>query len=274
MNEISRVVDGLLENGYAVFSMPPTLREAFRLIPAGLAEISEDEKQQFCFPEQLDGFLPFGSEYAANNPGHPDLCERFCYFQKYRALHARYPTASTSFYRAIVAYEQAAAALSNVVLDAVFARLGGTAPKAPGDDSYIQVCRYNLEYSAAERQREYRMDPHVDSQLLTFIAQTDQGLMVGDHQRLQHINFAPDEIFVMAGKLLELATDNEIRSVLHAVSCDEAIEPRLSIMYFQNPCFRAPPYASLRHGSSIDFYAVADVIHQSFGNPSYRNSVS
>lgn len=270
MNEISPVVDGLVKRGYAVFPMPPALRDAFRHIPAALAKISEHERQQFTFPEQLDGFLPFGSEHAANNPDHPDLCERFCYFRKYRAQHALYSTASTPFYRVVTAYEQAIAELSNVVLEALFARLGGTAPTAPGDDSYIQICRYTAEYSASDRQREYRMDPHIDGQLLTFIAQTEQGLMVGDTQRMQPVHFASDEIFVMAGKLLEIATDNEVQGVLHAVACDEAIEPRLSVMYFQNPCFQAPPYTSLRHGSSIDFYAVADAIHQSYGNPSYK----
>ena len=269
MKDMKKVVDGILHQGYAVFPMPEKLRVSFEGIPVALAEISPDAKESFSFPSLLDGFLPFGSEHAENNPDHPDLCERFCYFRKNRDEHARYRTASTPFYISIAEYEEGIALLSEVVLSAVFDRLGGQAPKAPGTDSYVQLCRYSAEYAAMGKDRPYLMDPHIDGQLLTFIAQTEQGLMVEKQSRFEPIRFSSGEIFVMAGKLLEIATDGEVKGVLHAVARGESRNPRLAVIYFQNPCFEVGPYASLRSGRSIDFFAEANDIHRSYGNPSY-----
>jgi len=269
MNNINNVVDGILDQGYAVFPMPENLTVSFERIPGALAAISTEEKQSFSFPSRLDGFLPFGQEHAENNPDLPDLCERFCYFRKNRNEHKQYPTSSTTFYNLIAEYEQDISLLSGVVLSEVFDRLGGQMPEAPGVDSYIQLCNYSSEYAAMGKGRSYLMDPHIDGQLLTFIAQTEQGLMVDNNSGMEPICFSSREMFVMAGKLLEMATDEEIKGLLHGVTRNQSGNPRLSVIYFQNPCFEAKPYVSLRSGRSIDFRAVADDIHRSYGNPSY-----
>ena len=269
MNNIENVINGILERGYAIFPMPENLRTSFEQVPAALAEVSPEHKQSFSFPSTLDGFLPFGQEHAENNPDHPDLCERYCYFRKNRKKHEQYPTSSTPFYNLIADYEQNVSSLSEVVLSAVFDRLGGKVPEAPGADSYIQLCNYSSDYDTLLKGRSYLMDPHIDGQLLTFIAQTEQGLMVEGSTGMELVCFSSSDLFVMAGKLLEVATDGEIKGLLHGVVRHESRNPRLSVIYFQNPCFEAKPYPSLRAGRSIDFLSVANDIHRSYGNPSY-----
>lgn len=272
MKRITNAVEQILQRGYAVFPMPDTLRQSFMSVPEALSRIDDEMKIEFSFPSKLDGFLPFGQEHAENNPDHPDLCERFCYFQKFRHERARHPMASTTFYQAIEAYERDMALLSEQMLAALFGRLGAQPPASPGEDSYIQLCRYGAEYTAMGQDRDYLMDPHIDGQLLTFIAQTEQGLMVGEPGELSRVAFSSSELFVMAGTLLELATDGEIKGILHAVGRHGGDTGRLSLMYFHNPCFAAPPYPSLRSGTPIDFFAVANEIHKSYGNPSYKHA--
>ena len=270
MNCIEEATAGLLQQSYAIVPLPADLRRIFAQIPAAHAAIPAELKRTFSFPERLDGFLPFGAEHAQDNPDHPDLCERYCYFRKYRDAHGSHAMAMTTFYELIDAYERGIAALSVEVLDALFARLGAPAPQAPGAESYIQVCHYDAEHSAKGRERRYLMDPHHDGQLLTFIVQSEHGLMVGDEDHMEYLRFSPTQLFVMAGKLLELATDQEVKGVLHAVGRNPTNAARLSIMYFQNPSFEGSSYASLRTGSSIDFLAVANQIHQSYGLPAYK----
>jgi isopenicillin N synthase-like dioxygenase len=122
--------------------------------------------------------------------------------------------------------------------------------------------------------RPYMMDPHIDGQLLTFIAQTEQGLMVGEPDSLSPVAFSSSDLFIMAGKLLEFATDGEIKGLLHAVGHHAGASDRLSLMYFQNPSFTEPPYPSLRTGRPIDFFSIADDIHTSYGNPSYKDEAT
>lgn len=270
-DDIDTAVSDIIRQGYAVMPMPADLRQAFTAVPSEVARLSDSDKAAFSFPSQLDGFLPFGSEHAEGKPDHPDLCERFCYFRKNMSVHLQHTIAAGPFYQAVVAYEEAAAALTTTLLDALFSRLGGTAPKAPGGDSYVQLCRYLPEYSGLAGSRAFLMDPHIDGQLLTLISQTEQGLNVGALEDMRPVHFNADEVFVMAGQLLELATDGEVKGVLHGVSRGQWAEPRTSLIYFQNPCFDAGSYPSLRHRKDIDFYAVANAIHTSYGNPSYKD---
>jgi 2OG-Fe(II) oxygenase superfamily len=128
-------------------------------------------------------------------------------------------------------------------------------------------------YRATAPGREYLMDPHVDGQLLTFIAHNEQGLAIKDAQGAhQVVNFGPDEIFVMAGALLEAASDGEIRGVSHAVTEVKQGAPRQSVMYFLNPEFSAAPYRSFVHQQPVNFLALANIIHQRFGNTIYHVS--
>jgi len=273
MNDMKHAAEQILRRGYATLPMPGTLRRLFEAIPRQLSHISPPLKDDFSFPERLDGFLPFGQEHAENNPDHPDLCERFCYFRKHRNDHEPFVLATTDFYRSIETYEREVASLSEAVLCEVFDHLGGQAPVSRGEDSYLQLCRYHAEFTDRGQDRTYLMDPHIDGQLLTFIAQTEQGLMAGDRTGMSQIDFSSSELFVMAGKLLELATDGEVKGLLHAVGRHASDNERISLMYFQNPDFSAP-YQSLRAGNPIDFYAVANDIHQSYGNPSYNGVVT
>jgi isopenicillin N synthase-like dioxygenase len=114
------------------------------------------------------------------------------------------------------------------------------------------------------------MDPHVDVQLLTFIAHTEQGLAVRDSDgSFRIVHFLPGELFVMAGELLEAASDGEITGVRHAVKEANSGAARLSIMYFLNPDFTKAPYPSFVSRRPVDFLKLANVIHQRFGNPVY-----
>jgi isopenicillin N synthase-like dioxygenase len=270
VSAIEKAASEIRRVGYTVMPMTEALNCAFSRLPAAFADVPRKAKETFSFPDRLDGFQPFGEEHSENSPDQPDLCERFCYFRRFQAEHRRHELHASEFYRAVDDFEAAASQLSAEVLEALFDQLGGSPPQAPGEDSYIQICRYGAEYAALGKARDFLQDPHIDGQLLTLIAQTDPGLLVGERADLEPVPFGRSEVFIMAGKLLELATDGEIGAVLHGVARSAAKRDRISVIYFQNPAFDVAPFQSLRTGTPLDLAQIAETIHQSYGLPAYR----
>jgi len=269
-DQLDRCTSEIVERGYSVVKIPDPLLALFHRIAEQHSLIDDREKIKFSFPSLGDGFLPFGLEYAENNPDHPDLCDRFCYFRKYHETHAESGFANHDFYKAVSEYEHEISRFAPTILEAVCGRFDAQPPKAPGTDSYIQICSYSNRYREKSVDRQYLMDPHVDGQLLTFIAHTEQGLTIRQpNDEYSLVNFNDDELFVMAGELLEIASDGAIPGISHAVSSVGEGKSRLSVMYFLNPDFKAPDFRTFGSGRSINFLEIANIIHQRFGNPVY-----
>lgn len=259
----------VVTQGYATIPMPDDLKSNFKELVDRYARLAEGDKRDFEYPGLCDGFLPFGSEHAQNNPGHPDLCERFCYWRKNGNVHAKSALAASSFYKAVAYYESSMAKLGHEIF-AETCRLIGSEARPPGLlDSYLQLCHYDSNKGDGHVGREFRMDPHVDGQLITFIAETEQGLLIEEDGQFRPIKIGGDQLFVMPGRLIEILSDGRIKGVNHGVATPSGVS-RISLMYFMNPDFGGGKVRSLVENQEIDFLAIANEIHNSFGNPSYE----
>ena len=81
------VTGSLIADGHCTIAISEYLKETFEQMVACYANIASIDKQTFSFPNSTDGFLPYGMEHARNT-NQVDLCERFCYRQKERHVHA------------------------------------------------------------------------------------------------------------------------------------------------------------------------------------------
>lgn len=257
------IASRLIRDGYAYVKMQETLNSAFNLITETYEDVDITQKHAFSFPEQTDGFLPFGSEHASS-PDRPDLCERFCYWSTRREKHYGFDISHTDFYRGVSTYETALNPIAQDLLDAICQNLGGPSQPPVRESSYLQLCVYKLGYRRAER--EYLQDPHEDGHLLTFIKPTSPGLMLFTHEGLIPAAPARDEMVVLAGSLLEVLTDGEVKAMHHSVkqTFDQVI--RKSLIYFVNPNFAAEKTTSLVHNQQVNLPSLADLHHVGFGN--------
>ncbi|CAI1722813.1 Uncharacterised protein [Serratia quinivorans] len=262
-SNIRLIASRLIRDGYAYIKMPETLNLAFNQITKTYESVDNNQKQAFSFPEKTDGFLPLGSEYASS-PERPDLCERFCYWSGRRELHRGFDVTDSDFYKGVSAYETAVNPIAQDLLDAVCQNLGGPAQPRVKDSSYLQFCAYKPDLRRAER--EYLQDPHEDGHLLTFIKPTSPGLMLFTREGLVPATPAADEMVVLAGSLLEVLTDGEVRAMHHAVKKPDAPVFRKSLMYFVNPNWAVKNATSLVNNQQVDLARLADLHHMGFGN--------
>lgn len=260
---IRLIASRLIRDGYAYLKMPEALDSAFNLITETYEYVDNNQKHVFSFPEKTDGFLPLGSEYASS-PERPDLCERFCYWSTRREMHCGFDLSHTDFYRGVSGYEAALNPIAQDLLDAICQNLGGSSQPPVRESSYLQLCVYKHGYRCADR--EFLQDPHEDGHLLTFIKPTSPGLMLFTPEGLIPAAPAAYEMVVLAGSLLEVLTDGEVKAMHHAVK--QTFDPvvRKSLIYFVNPNFETNITTSLVRNQQVDLASLADSNHVGFGN--------
>ncbi len=262
-SNIRLIASRLIRDGYVYLKMPETMNSAFNLIAKTYESVDNHQKHAFSFPEKTDGFLPLGSEYA-RSPERPDLCERFCYWSSRRALHRGFDIIDSDFYAGVSTYEAAVNPIAQSLLDVVCQNLGGHAQPQVKDSSYLQFCTYKPDFRRAER--EYLQDPHEDGHLLTFIKPTSPGLMLFTREGPIPAAPAADEMVVLAGSLLEVLTDGEVKAMHHAVKKQDEPVHRKSLMYFVNPNLATASATSLVNHQQVDLARLADLHHMGFGN--------
>ncbi|WP_185732335.1 2OG-Fe(II) oxygenase family protein [Burkholderia sp. Bp8963] len=258
----------LIRDSYVYFKMPYAMLMHFNRIVASYESLDRRQKRAFSFPEETDGFLPFGLEYS-NTPERPDLCERFCYWAARRNAHQGFPLVKSEFYRTMAAYETCINVVAQNLLDAVCENLGGTPQLPVRNSSYLQFCEYNPDYCRYDR--EYLQDPHEDGHLLSFIKPTAPGLVLFPDSAPVSATPRPDEMIVLAGSLLEALTDGEIPAMQHAVERPRTPAQRKSLMYFVNPDLSAQHASSIVNRQPLDLQVLADRRHTAFGNNTLRN---
>ncbi|AYQ41392.1 2OG-Fe(II) oxygenase [Burkholderia lata] len=253
----------LIRDSYVYFKMPYALLMHFERLAAAYDQLDRKQKLAFSFPDQTDGFLPFGLEYS-HTPDRPDLCDRFCYWVARRDAHHGFALAKSAFYREMAAYEACIHAIAQDLLDAVCENLGGT-PQAPvRHSSYLQFCAYDPHHGSHDR--AYLQDPHEDGHLLSFIRPTAPGLiLLPDSSPISALP-RPDEMIVLAGSLLEALTDGEVPAMQHAVERPRTRAPRKSLMYFVNPDLSAGHASSIVNQRPLDLRSLAERRHVAFGN--------
>lgn len=253
----------LIRDSYVYFKMPYALLAHFDRIAAAYDQLDRRQKLAFSFPEQTDGFLPFGLEYS-ETPERPDLCERFCYWSARRDVHREFSLARTPFYREMAAYETCINAIAQDLLDAICENLGGTPQQPVKESSYLQFCAYERHH--CRHDRAYLQDPHEDGHLLSFIRPTGPGLILLPDSAPVSALPRSDEMIVLAGSLLEALTDGEVPAMPHAVEHPRTHIRRQSLMYFVNPDLSAGHASTIVRRRPVDLRALAERRHVAFGN--------
>lgn len=259
----------LIRDSYAYFKMPYALHLHFDRIAAAYDQLDRRQKHAFSFPDQTDGFLPFGLAYS-NTPDRPDLCDRFCYRAARRDAHHGLALTKSAFYRELAAYEACIHAIAQDLLDAVCENLGGTAQPPVRHGSYLQFCAY--EPHQCSQDRAYLQDPHEDGHLLSFIRPTAPGLVLLPDASPISARPRPDEMIVLAGSLLEALTDGEVPAMQYGVERPRTRVRRKSLMYCVNPDLSAGHANTIVHRRPLDLRALAERRHVAYGNSTLPRS--
>lgn len=258
----------LIDRGYSILALPVHLQKDFWKAVELYPTIDPASKQAFSYPDKTDGFMPFGMEYA-NSTNNVDLCERFCYRDRYRAEHRDHAFADHQFYRHVVDYESGISAIAERVLASVLGQFEVPEPIETRGSSYLQFCAYNKEYRKDDR--EYLQDRHEDGHLITFVKATRDGLVIFPHGQRQRVTLADDEIIVFTGSLLTEMSDGRIPYMDHAVLNPAVQVERSSLVYFVIPELKRK-YTSFIERRSLDLERIANANHESFGNIAFTEA--
>ncbi len=252
----------IIKNSYSILPIPAELEDCFQRINDFYYEIGKDEKKIFSLPDHTDGFLPFGSEYSADE-NNPDLCERFCYWSRNKALHQEFKLSTSNFYQEISRYERLVYVLARRLLDNIHDQFQAPLQPSIQASSYLQYCAYLPQYRPFNR--EFLEDLHEDGHLLSFIKPNSSGLMIMQNNKLEPLDVGKGTIAILAGSLLTALSDGEIPAMQHAVLSPIRETSRHSLMYFVNPGMNHDAL-TFRTKSPIHLQTLANARHKSFGN--------
>ena len=252
----------LIDQGYSILTTPVHLQKDFWGAIELYSTIPNFSKNEFSYPDKTDGFMPFGMEYA-NSTNNVDLCERFCYRDKYRSDHRHHPFSDHQFYRHVVDFESGISAIAERVLEHIMQQFSVAEPIETRSSSYLQFCSYNKEYR--KNDREYLQDRHEDGHLITFVKASRDGLVIFPNGERQRVKLADDEIIVFTGSLLTELSDGKIPYMDHAVLNPVVHVERASIVYFVIPELKRK-YTSFIERRNLDLEKIANENHESFGN--------
>lgn len=258
----------LISQGYCTIKIPSSLRDNFWRMVLSYSDISPHIKEVFSFPERTDGFLPFGME-RARSTNRVDLCERFCYRQNFRLDHHAHSFSQSPMYAAATACEVGLSAIAEQILAAICLNFEVPETIAIRDNSYMQFCSYDARFRRDDR--EYLQDRHEDGNLITLAKASCDGLVIFPGGVSRMVDLADDEIIVFTGSLLTALSDGRIPYMDHAVLSPPVNVSRSSLVYFALPELDKT-YASLVRGEKLNLDAIANELHQGFGNHPFIDS--
>lgn len=258
----------LILDGYCTIAVPALLTREFWRIVKCHADIPLIDKESFSFPSNTDGFLPYGMEYARSTK-RVDLCERFCYRHKHRLAHSVYSFSRSPMYEAVVQCETALWEIAGQVLNAVIAICDSLETLAIRDNSYLQLCSYDMRYR--RKDREYLQDRHEDGNLITLVKASCDGLVIFPDEKPRKVELADNEIIIFTGSLLTTLSDGRIPYMDHAVLSPPQDQLRTSLVYFVLPELNRI-YKTFKAGKYIDLEVLANELHESFGNRPFADN--
>ncbi|MDX1967847.1 MAG: 2OG-Fe(II) oxygenase family protein [Planctomycetaceae bacterium] len=268
--DITRCARALMQTGHTQIRGSASLQDGFGKIMSLYPQVGYDTKLEFSFPEQTDGFLPFGME-RSNSTNRVDLCERYCYRHKFRCEHSTQPFSHSDLYRTFAACEEELAELSQRLIDAVATECGVSVRIPLRDSSYLQYCSYDRCYRCTDR--EYLQDRHDDGNLITLAMASSPGLVLFPRGQVVSLAPAGNEVVVFTGALLNVLSDGDIPPMEHAVQNLRSDVPRSSLVYFALPDLSLT-YQSFRKGTAVSLAGLANRLHQSFGNIAFDDAGS
>ena len=266
--EYSQSAKTLITDGFCMLKIPDSLQNQFGFMVSAYTDIEPDIKAVFSFPERTDGFLPFGME-RSRTTSQLDLCERFCFRQKFRLDHSLHPFSLSPTYAAALGCEALLSAIAEHLMDAITNEFNTRNSFEVRDSSYMQFCSYAPRYRRIDR--EYLQDRHEDGNLITLVKASSDGLILYPNGLPQKLSLADDEIVVFTGSLLSILSDGRIPAMDHAVRNLPASTARSSLVYFALPDLHQT-YTSFVRGNCIHLEPIANELHRGFGNQPFRDA--
>ncbi|RLS55825.1 MAG: 2OG-Fe(II) oxygenase [Planctomycetota bacterium] len=192
-----------------------------------------------------------------------DLCERYCYRHKYRMDHLQHSFSDSRLYQETTCYESGISAIAERLLEAICVAFHAECRIPIRDNSYLQFCAYADQYRREDR--EYLQDRHEDGNLLTLVKASHEGLVIFPRGVPHKVDILEDEAIVFTGSLLTVLSGGRIPFMDHAVRNPPKSVSRSSLVYFVLPDLKVP-YARLTDRSPVHLEALANQLHQGFGN--------
>lgn len=259
-----RALTSLITQGYAILRVERNTQALLWATLDSIDEVSAEQRVEFSFPDRTDGFLPIGGEHAKYTD-YIDLCDRFCFWNKYRSTHENIDFAQSDFYQNIAECEDVLSTLASDLISGIWSFFQHPEHIKIRDHSYVQLNVYGN--SQQENDREYLQDRHEDGHLITLIKPTRDGLVIFPNDVKTKVRLADDEIIVITGSLLTHLSDGQIPPMYHAVENPMMQVSRKSLVYFAIPDL-TKSYTSLLAKSAVNLASLADESHRAFGNTS------
>ena len=260
--DLRSTVLSLITHGYAIVKISTLAQSAVWSALDLISRVPADMRADFCFPDRTDGFLPKGGEHAKYTD-NVDLCDRFCFWNRHRALHSGHSFCATQAYKNIAESEAELSFLAQKFITVLWKFFRNEEFVTIRDSSYLQLCMYESKHQ--DNDRTYLQDRHEDDHLITLIKPTRDGLVIFLNDQEVPVHLADDEIIVITGSLLTLLSDGQIPTMYHAVRNPKMELARKSLVYFAIPDLRRS-YTTLLGKNQIDVAAFADESHRAFGN--------
>ncbi|WP_374523210.1 hypothetical protein [Hydrogenophaga sp.] len=252
----------LITQGFAILKLHEAALASTWACLDKINRVSMEERTAFSFPQTTSGFLPQGGEHAKYT-NNADLCDRFCYWQKYAAMYKAHPFANEPLFGEIAASELHMWSLAQNLIKEIWTFFHSREELMLRSNSYLQLCMY--ESQLHDSAREYLQDRHEDGHLLTLIKPNRDGLVLFLDDEETPIYLKDDEILAITGSLLTTLSDGQIAPMYHAVRKPNVRLTRNSIVYFAIPDL-SRPYTTLLGKNCISIADQANESHVAFGN--------
>jgi isopenicillin N synthase-like dioxygenase len=262
MTQLNTCCASIARSGFGTLQLPEAMLQDYKQIVDGYSAISHATKASFSFSQDTDGFFPFGAEYSSVEE-HPDLCERFCYWQAHASKRKGFEFTRSDFFAAVEIFERQVSELAQELMDGICSEFG-VSPLAPfRSASYVQLCVYRAQNASIERR--FAQDPHEDGHMLSLIKPSREGLVLVRGRSLEPVRLLENEIAVLAGSLLTELSDHAIPAAYHAVLAPQKPVDRSSLIYFVNPNPEQTLTSFFRR-QRIDLSRSVNARHTGFGN--------
>lgn len=280
MTDLSQIVaNDILEEGYAKISIDQPLLDGIKAVFSSASTFFQQpllQKMKVSGAELakhdprliLEGYKQLGEEYA-QSPDRPDLNDSFgvwhCNNNNSELLRLMDGCELHHFMSEVL---DPCRFMANEILEAIKKRVNKKAGSIEaGEVSYLQLNSYRPQQEG----RMFLQDEHEDGQLVTIVKPTKPGLQIQDKNGdYVPITLKEEELLVMPGSLLELATGGLVKPLYHRVINDKTTDLRQTFIYFVNPTIKVETDPWVVNDTNKDSSIRALTIHNSerFGLPS------
>jgi isopenicillin N synthase-like dioxygenase len=244
-----KVFDQIRDEGFGIVHLDTAESEFLAALHREVGEFfasSGPVKLRNSTPNRASGYRPCGHAHSGS-PHEPDLNDSFLYWGR-RRESLPHPGEIASLLDAFEAYRVVAAGIAHGLIDDMREYYDHGHELPFENASVLQANSFDMVTDS-----EFLQHSHEDAVLFTLIWASAKGLEIVVDGEARSIDFAPDEVLVMAGSLMDAMTGGEVRPLYHQVRNYGRLG-RKSLMYFVSPDVTGPvaPFVTNDHNRAVD----------------------